>query len=239
MLPENEISRVLAVTAHPDDVDFAAAATIARFTDRSVEVVYCVVTDGDAGGSDRELDNDGMAELRRAEQRDAAEIVGVRDVRFLGHRDGTVEQSLDLRRDITRVIRQVRPDLVITHTPERNYSFIAPSHPDHRAVGGAALDAVYPDARNPYAFPELLLDEGLAAWTVREVWLNGHETPDHYVDVTETFERKLAALRAHKSQTGHVQGLEDALRERFALMAQHAGFGADRYAEPFKRVVTT
>ncbi|MBG0827895.1 PIG-L family deacetylase [Planomonospora sp. ID67723] len=237
MLPENEINRVLVVTAHPDDADFAAAGTIARFTDRGAEVVYCVVTDGDAGGFDRELDSGGMAGLRRSEQTAAAKLVGVHDLRFLGYTDGTVEQSLDLRRDITRVIRQVRPDLVITHTPERNYSFIAPSHPDHRAVGGATLDAVYPDARNPYAFPGLL-EEGLEAWTVPEVWLNGGENPDHYVDVTATFDRKLAALRAHASQTSHIEGFEGFLRTRFSSLAKNAGLGEDRYAEAFKRVPT-
>ncbi|MER5647075.1 PIG-L deacetylase family protein [Streptosporangium sp. NPDC002524] len=238
MLSENEISRVLAITAHPDDVDFAAAGTIALFTDRGVEVTYCVVTDGDAGGFDRELDNGGMAELRRAEQSNAAKAVGVTDVRYLGHHDGTVVQSLELRRDITRVIRQVKPDLVITHSPERNYRFIAPSHPDHRAVGGSALDAVYPDARNPYTFPSLLLDEGLEAWTVREVWLNGGPAPDHHVDVTDTFDRKLAALRAHASQIGHLEDFEDFLRGRFSQIAAEAGFGEGRYVEAFQRVST-
>ncbi|GIH89545.1 PIG-L deacetylase family protein [Planobispora siamensis] len=238
MPSDNEITRVLAVTAHPDDVDFAAAGTIAQFTDRGVEVTYCIVTDGDAGGFDRELDNGGMAGLRRAEQTAAAKVVGVHDLRFLGYRDGVVEQSLDLRRDITRVIRQVRPDLVITHTPERNYAFIAPSHPDHRAVGGAALDAVYPDARNPYAFPDLLLEEGLEAWTVPEVWLNGGESPDHHVDVTDSFDRKLAALRAHASQVGHLEGFEDNVRARFSFLARNAGFGDGRYVESFKRVPT-
>ncbi|GGS81683.1 GlcNAc-PI de-N-acetylase [Planobispora rosea] len=238
MVSENEIDRVLVVTAHPDDADFAAAGTVARFTDNGVKVVYCVVTDGDAGGFDRELDNGGMAGLRRAEQTAAAGVVGVHELRFLGYRDGVVEQTLDLRRDIARVIRQVRPDLVITHTPERNYSFIAPSHPDHRAVGGATLDAVYPDARNPYAFPELLTEEGLEAWTVPEVWLNGHETPDHFVDVTDTFDRKIAALLAHTSQTSHIEGFEDFVRSRFALMAERAGFGEGRYAEAYKRVPT-
>lgn len=238
MLSENEINRVLVVTAHPDDVDFAAAGSIAGFTDRGVEVTYCVVTDGDAGGFDRELDNGGMAELRRTEQTNAAKIVGVSDVRFLGYHDGTVVQSLDLRRDITRVIRQVKPDLVITHTPERNYRFVAPSHPDHRAVGGCTLDAVYPDARNPYTFPTLLLDEGLEAWTVREVWLNGGQTSDHHVDITDAFERKVAALRAHVSQTSHAEGFEDFLRTRFSQLAAEAGFGEGRYAESFQRVPT-
>ncbi|MFC7590091.1 PIG-L deacetylase family protein [Nonomuraea antimicrobica] len=177
MLPESEINRVLVVTAHPDDADFASAGTVALFVDRGVEVTYLLVTDGDAGGNERTLDNSGMAELRRSEQLAAAKAVGVSDVRFLGRPDGRVVPSLELRKAIARVIRQVRPDLVITHHPDRNYRSIAPSHPDHRAVGGATLDAVYPDARNPYAFPELIEEEGLEAWTVREVWLNGGATP--------------------------------------------------------------
>ncbi|MBB4914089.1 PIG-L deacetylase family protein [Streptosporangium saharense] len=238
MLSESEIERVLVVTAHPDDVDFGAAGTVARFTDRGVEVVYCVVTDGDAGGFDREVDNGGMAELRRGEQTAAAKAVGVTDVRFLGYPDGTVVQSLDLRRDIARVIRQVRPDLVITHSPERNYRFVAPSHPDHRAVGGATLDAIYPDARNPYAFPELLREEGLDAWEAREVWLNGSPTPDHHVDITETVDRKINALRAHASQVGHMDDLDGFVRERFGRTAVAAGFGEDHYAEAFQRVST-
>ncbi len=238
MLNEDGISRVLVVTAHPDDVDFGAAGSIAQFTERGVAVTYCVATDGDAGGFDRELDNGGMAELRRSEQITAAKAVGVSDVRFLGYRDGTVEPGLGLRRDIARVIRQVRPDLVVTHSPERNYVNISPSHPDHRAVGGAALDAVYPDARNPYAFPELLADEELAAWVVKEVWLIGGPTPDHFVDVTATFDRKLAALHSHASQVSHMDAFDDFLRTRFAQMAQRAGFGEGHYAEAFQRVVT-
>ncbi|SDH50113.1 N-acetylglucosaminyl deacetylase, LmbE family [Sinosporangium album] len=238
MLDAAEINRVLVVTAHPDDVDFGSAGTIALFTERGVEVTYCVVTDGDAGGFDRELDNTGMAELRRAEQRAAAKAVGVEDVRFLGYRDGTVVHSLDLRRDIARAIRQVRPDLLMTHSPERNYQAISPSHPDHRAVGGAAIDAVYPDARNPYAFPELLRDEGLEAWTVREVWLSGGPTPNHYVDITDTIDRKLAALQSHVSQVGHIEGFADFARGRWSQMASAAGFGEGRYAEAFQVVPT-
>ncbi|MDR8408681.1 PIG-L family deacetylase [Nonomuraea sp. 3-1Str] len=238
MLAESEINRVLTVTAHPDDVDFGAAGTVALFGDRGVEVTYLVVTDGDAGGNERELDNSGMAELRRAEQTAAAKAVGVTDVRFLGYSDGTVVPSLDLRRDIARVIRQVRPDLVITHHPDRNYQFIAPSHPDHRAVGGSALDAVYPDARNPYAFPELLTEEGLEAWTVREVWLTGGSTPDHWVDVTDAIDRKLTALQSHVSQVAHVEGFADFVKERFASWGKRAGFGEGRYAEGFQVVQT-
>ncbi|MED7927556.1 PIG-L deacetylase family protein [Nonomuraea sp. LP-02] len=238
MLPQAEINRVLYVTAHPDDVDFGAAGSAALFVDRGVEVTYLLVTDGDAGGNERTLDNTGMAELRRTEQRAAAKAVGVTDVRFLGYPDGQVVPSLELRRSIARVIRQVRPDLVVTHHPDRNYRFIAPSHPDHRAVGGAALDAVYPDARNPYAFPELLLEEGLEAWTVREVWLTGGPAPDHYVDVTDVIDRKLAALLSHVSQVAHVEGFAEGVKSRFAAWGEQAGFGAGRYAEAFQVVPT-
>ncbi|GAA4568320.1 PIG-L deacetylase family protein [Planotetraspora kaengkrachanensis] len=238
MLDEAEIKNVLVVTAHPDDIDFGGAGTVAKLVDAGAEVVYCLVTDGDAGGFDRQVDNGGMAVARRAEQTAAADRVGVEDIRFLGYPDGMVEQSLGLRCDITRVIRQVRPDLVITSTPERNYARLGPSHPDHRAVGGATLDAVYPDARNPYAFPELLADEGLDAWTVREVWLMGTPTPNRYVDVTATVDRKIAALRAHESQTGHMQDLDGFVRGWLAANAATAGLPEGAFAEAFQAVVT-
>ncbi|GGO74219.1 PIG-L deacetylase family protein [Nonomuraea cavernae] len=238
MLAEGEIHRVLVVAAHPDDVDFGAAGTIALFGDRGVEVTYLLVTDGDAGGNERTLDNSGMAQLRRTEQTAAAKVVGVTDLRFLGYSDGTVVPSLELRRDISRVIRQVRPDLVITHHPDRNYQFIGPSHPDHRAVGGSALDAVYPDARNPYAFPELLRDEGLEAWKAREVWLMGGSTPNHWVDITTSIDRKIAALRSHVSQVSHIEGFADFVRTRSAAWAEQGGLGEGRYAEGFQVVPT-
>ncbi|MBO3747067.1 PIG-L family deacetylase [Streptosporangiaceae bacterium NEAU-GS5] len=234
----DDISRALVVVAHPDDIDFGSAGTVATLTDKGVTVTYLLVTDGDAGGFDRSYDNRGMAELRRAEQTAAAKHVGVSDLRFLGYPDGRVEPSLELRRDISRVIRQVRPDVVITSTPERNYQRIGASHPDHRAVGGATLDAVYPDARNPYAFPELA-DEGLEAWTVREVWLNGAPTPDHFVDVTANFDRKIAALRAHESQTSHITDLEGFIRGWLTANAARAGLPEGALAEAFLRVVTT
>nr|WP_225992918.1 PIG-L deacetylase family protein [Actinomadura rudentiformis] len=226
--------------AHPDDVDFGAAGTVAGWTDQEIEVVYLMVTDGDAGGFDDAVTRTEMASLRRDEQRAAAKCVGVEDVRFLGYPDGRVEATLALRRDLSRVIRQVRPDRVVMHSPERNYERIHPSHPDHRAVGSAALDAVYPDARNPYAFPELLADEGLAAWTVPEVWLVGGPTPNHYVDITDTYDRKLAALKAHASQTAHMgeDGLEQMLHGWLSGNARTAGLGEGRLAEAFQVVDT-
>ncbi|MDL4776184.1 MULTISPECIES: PIG-L deacetylase family protein [Thermomonosporaceae] len=225
--------------AHPDDVDFGAAGTVAGWTDLGIEVTYLMVTDGDAGGFDDAVTRTEMAALRRDEQRAAAKCVGVSDVRFLGYPDGRLEATLDLRRDIARVIRQVRPDRVLMPSPERDYRRIYPSHPDHRAAGSAALDAVYPDARNPYAFPELLADEGLAAWTVREVWITGGPAADHRVDITDRFDRKVNALRAHASQTGHMgDGLPEMLRTWLSANAAAAGLPAGRLAEAFQIVDT-
>jgi LmbE family N-acetylglucosaminyl deacetylase len=238
MLDDSEVQRVLAIVAHPDDVDFSAAATIAGWTDAGIEVVYCLVTDGDAGGYDEAMPRDAMARLRRAEQAEAAKCVGVSELRFLGYPDGQLEPSLDLRKDLARVIRQVRPDRVLTSSPERNYARIGASHPDHRAVGAAALDAVYPDARNPFAFPGLLQEEGLAPWKVREVWLAASPAADHYVDVTASFDRKVAALRAHQSQTGHMADLEEFLRGWLSQAARRGGLPEGSLAEMFQVIDT-
>jgi LmbE family N-acetylglucosaminyl deacetylase len=176
--------------------------------------------------------------MRRYEQTEAADRVGVHDLRFLGYPDGRVEATLDLRRDLARVIRQVRPQRVVCPSPERNYARLGVGHPDHRAVGSAALDAVYPDARNPFAFPELLAEDGLEAWIVSEVWIAGTNAPTHYVDITQTFPRKVAALRAHVSQTGDRDGLEGFLRERLARAGEQAGFPEGRLAESFQVIDT-
>ena len=234
MLTDAELQRILVIAAHPDDIDFSAAGTIAGWTDAGIEVTYCLVTDGDAGGYDESVPRSEMAPLRRKEQTAAAACVGVQDLHFLGYPDGRVEATLALRKDLARVIRQVRPDRVACPSPDRNYQRIGASHPDHRAVGSAALDAVYPDARNPFAFPELLADEGLEPWKAREVWVSAAPGPDHYVDVTDTFHRKVAALRAHESQTGHMDNLEDMLRGWLAHNAERAGLPAGHLAEAFQ-----
>src|SRR5580704_16702525 len=135
MLTDSEIQRVLLIAAHPDDIDFSAAGTVALWTDTGIEVTYCLVTDGDAGGFDESVPRAEIAPLRRKEQTAAADCVGVHDLRFLGYPDGRVEATLELRRDLARVIRQVRPDRVVCPTPERNYARVGASHPDHRAVG--------------------------------------------------------------------------------------------------------
>ncbi|MHB1486945.1 MAG: PIG-L deacetylase family protein, partial [Acidimicrobiales bacterium] len=170
MLDDSDVKAALVVTAHPDDVDFGAAGTVAGWTDVGIEVTYCIVTDGDAGGFDSGLDRAQIPVVRQAEQRAAAGIVGVKEVVFLGHPDGAVIPSMALRRDISAVIRTVRPERVLCQSPERNFERIYASHPDHLASGEATLCAVYPDARNGFAHPELL-EQGLAPHSVAEVWV--------------------------------------------------------------------
>ena len=238
MLDDSDVGRILVIAAHPDDPDFGLAGTVARWTDAGIEVIYCIVTDGAAGGRDPSVSRADMAVLRQTEQTAAAKQAGVDDVRFLGYPDGRVEATLGLRKDLTRVIRQVRPGRLACPSPERNYLRPGVSHPDHRAVGSASLDAVYPDARNQFAFPDLLADEGLEPWTVPEVWIVGGPAPNHYVDVTETFGRKIAALRAHVSQTGQMDDLEDRLRDWLAAAAERGGLAAGRLAEVFQVIDT-
>lgn len=230
--------RLLAVMAHPDDVDFGAAATIASLTDAGTHVSYCLVTSGDAGSDDLTLATDALVELREKEQTAAAAEVGVTDITFLRHPDGRVEASLALRRDIAAVIRRVKPDVVLCQSPVRLLERVFASHPDHLASGEATLCAAYPDARNPRSFPDLLA-EGLEPHVVREVWLMAHAEPDLMIDVTEHFPRKIAALRAHTSQTARHPDLEGMIRTWLADGALRAGFPEGRLAESFKTVPTS
>ena len=233
------VERALVVVAHPDDLDFGAGGTLAAWTDAGIEVSYCLCTDGDAGGFDPDVPRDQIGGIRQAEQRAAAKELGVEDLVFLGYPDGRLTASIELRRDISRVIRQRRPQRLVMQSPERNWERIGSSHPDHLAAGEAAIAAVYPDARNPFAHLELAA-EGLEAWTVGEVWVmaGGGGVANHYVDVTDTFDRKLSALRAHVSQTAHMDDLETRLRGWLSTNAVAAGLPEGRLAEGF-RVVDT
>jgi LmbE family N-acetylglucosaminyl deacetylase len=239
VLNDDEIQRVLVVTAHPDDADFGAAGTVATWTAAGIEVTYCVCTDGDAGGFDPAVDRAEIPAIRRAEQQAAAKEAGVHDVRFLGYQDGRLEATQELRRDISRVIREVQPQRMLIQSPDRNWDRLPASHPDHLAAGAAAIAAIYPDARNPFAHPELLRDEGLEPWTVPEAWLMAHHETDHFVDITQVFDRKLAALRAHVSQTAHMDDLEERIRGWVAANAARAGLPDGRLAEGFKVVQTS
>jgi LmbE family N-acetylglucosaminyl deacetylase len=232
------IERVLAVMAHPDDIDFGAGGTIRALTDAGVEVSYCLITNGDAGGFDPEVLRSEIPGIRKAEQRAAGAVLGVHDVRFLDYRDGELTVSHELRRDISRVIRQVRPDRMLIQSPDRNWNRIQASHPDHLAAGDAAIQAIYPDARNPFAHQSLLLDEGLQAWSVPEVWVMASPSPNHWVDVTDTFDAKIAALRAHESQTAHMDDLPGRIRGWLSSWAEQGGLPEGRLAEAFMVVGT-
>ena len=238
MLADSGIERILVVTAHPDDVDFGAGGTIAAWTNAGITVTYCIITDGDAGGADPTVPRSAIPGIRRSEQVAAADVLGVSDVRFLGYRDGELTVTHELRRDISRVIRQVRPQRMLIQSPERNWERIYASHPDHLAAGEAAIFAVYPDARNPFAHPALLADENLPEWTVPEVWVMGSPTPNHFVDVTAMAERKIAALREHRSQVEHIEDFPTRVHTAMRMMAERGGLDADRLAEAFMVVNT-
>jgi LmbE family N-acetylglucosaminyl deacetylase len=236
-LAEDEIERILIVTAHPDDVDFGVAGSVAVWTDSGIEVSYCVVTDGDAGGFDPDVPRSEIAGIRRAEQTAAAEQVGVTDVTFLGHPDGRLYPTIELRRDISRVIRRVRPQRVVSQSPERNFTRMYASHPDHLAAGEATLCAVYPDARNPFAHPELL-EEGYEAWTVPEVWMMSFGSVDRFTDITSAIDRKIKALLCHVSQMTNPDGIDKLIRGWASANAAAANLPEGSYAESFQVIPT-
>jgi LmbE family N-acetylglucosaminyl deacetylase len=229
------IERILIVSAHPDDVDFGVAGSVATWTSSGIDVSYCIVTDGDAGGDDLEMPRDEMARIRRVEQTAAAATVGVHDLRFLAYPDGRLQPTIELRRDISRVIRSVRPQRVVCQSPERIWERVYASHPDHLAAGEATVCAVYPDARNPFAHPELLAD-GFDPWTVPELWLMAHPSVDVYVDTTDSIDKKIAALQCHKSQIPDPAGLDQRMREWGAMIGARVGLPEGRLAEAFKVV---
>jgi len=196
--------RVMVVTAHPDDSEFGAAGTVAKLVRDGCEVTYVIVTNGSKGSSDRAMTSERLIRIREEEQRNAARTLGVERVQFLGYEDGEVEDTRDLRRDVSREIRRWRPDLVICQSPSRTYHLGA-SHRDHRTVGGVVLDCVYPLARDHLAFPELLPD--YAPHKVREIYVMQWENPQLVVDIADVMDIKIKALACHASQFGDFAGL--------------------------------
>jgi len=232
--PDHDIERVLVVAAHPDDCDFGAAGTIAGWADAGLTVTVLLCTHGEQGGFD-DTNREQMPAIREREQVAASAALGVKDVRFLpGHRDGWLEPSWELQRQIVEVIRDVQPQRVLIQSPERWYDRIQASHPDHLAAGEAAVRAIYPAAENRYAWPELIERQRLEPWHVNEVWIMAHPEMTHVVDITDTFGRKVAALQAHASQTGHMgDQLVDFLSGWGSGVAEMFGLGQGRLGECF------
>jgi LmbE family N-acetylglucosaminyl deacetylase len=228
------IERVLVVVSHPDDAEFGAGPTIALLAARGARIDYVVTTDGGKGTEDAAVTPEQLSATRRAEQRAAADLLGVTDIVHLGYPDGYLTPSLDLRRDITRQIRRYRPDLVITQNPQRRLDhnpFIG--HPDHLATGEATLASVYPAARDHLNFPELWTDEHLEPWKVRQVLLTGVEEPNLWLDVSETFETGLASILAHASQVDP-DDVSERMRERARLVGEPQGIGM---AQAFQSII--
>ncbi len=221
--------RVLLIVAHPDDIESWAAGTVCRFIDAGRQVSFVLCTSGDKGASDPLLTSLEVGPIREAEQKEAARILGVDTVTFLRWPDSEVEPTLTLRRELVRQVRIHKPDLLITHDPAPPYRL----HPDHRAVGRAALDAVFPCARDALTFAEQITEEGLQAHLVPEAWLFASDAPDVWVDISSTLPRKIAARLAHASQHTDAQALERSWYRRAAEAGQAVGLAA---AEAFKRV---
>lgn len=230
-------SRALFVGAHPDDADYGAGGLLASWAAAGCLVTVVCVTDGDSGGFDAAVPRDDLPRIRRAEQEAAARELGISDVRFLGRCDGWVTADRPLRLDLAALIRELQPEAVVTHCPDRDYRFVHTYHPDHLATGAAVLAAVYPDARNAFAFPVDELD--LPPWEVPQVWFCGSPRAETVVDVTDVLEAKLRACSAHDSQTAMLAGtVEQELREEGGRIAREHGLPEGRVAEAYQVVDT-
>jgi len=226
---------VLAVGAHADDIDFGASGSVAKWAADGAEVHYLVITDGSKGSADPNMTSENLVATRQQEQRAAATTLGAKEVHFLGYEDGMLEVTMPLKKDIVHVIRQVRPDTVVVIDPTIVYSSELGiiNHPDHRAAGQATLDAVFPLARDHLSFPDLYTDEKLEPHKVAHVLLINFEKQNFYVDISATFETKVAALKQHSSQISNVERMTEMLQQRASTLGSKTG---SRYAEGFVRI---
>jgi len=228
--------KVMVICAHPDDPDFGAAGTIAHWVNEGADVVYVIVTDGSKGSAEPDMTREKLIDLRQREQQQAADILGVSQVIFLGYPDGEVKNTLQLRETIVRHIRQQKPDVLVTHDPTAriiNDSYL--NHTDHRVVGDTVLDAVFPLARDRLNFEEHE-QLGLSPHKVLDIFLLFTNQPNYWVDISNTIDKKIEALKQHDSQVGDLTELEEHIRERARQAAEHISF---EYAEIFRRIQMT
>lgn len=225
---------VVGIVAHPDDLDYGASATMAKFVEEGADVYYVILTDGGKGTEDRTMTSTKLRDIRREEQCDAGKHLGLKDVFFGDHPDGELQNTMELKKEVARYIRRLKPDVVVTMDPsmlyDANRGFI--NHPDHRAAGQAVLDAVFPLARDHMSFPELL-QEGHEPHKTRTMLLINLSGGNYFVDVTNTIEKKMAALRAHTSQIGDAEATLSRMRGWAESIGREHGM---KYAESFVRI---
>lgn len=225
---------ILAIGAHPDDLDYGASGTIAKWVKEGAKAYYLVATDGSKGCVNDEILTEQLIKIRRQEQESACRILGVEKVFFLSHIDGELENSLALRKEIARVIRHTKPDIVITIDPTFVYcvkdGFV--NHPDHRAVGQASLDAIYPFARDARAFPELL-NEGFKPHKVKQVMLLNFNVHNYYVDISSSLDLKIKALEQHKTQHQSIDKMKQEVQDEASEFGKYASC---QYAEGFVKI---
>lgn len=228
---------VLAIGAHPDDVEFGCGGTMAKLASEGAKLIFVVVTLGNRGSRSQKITAKKLIESRKQEQGEAAKILGAKEVLFLGHEDGGLTVDINLKGEFVRLIRKYKPDMIFTHDPNWIYqsrgAISSINHTDHRATGEAVLDAVYPLSRDLLSFPEQIA-EGLEPHTVREVYLFNFSDPDFRVDVTRFINKKLESIFAHKSQMDDTKRVEKWVRERLGLIGKKSGV---KYAEGFNRLV--
>jgi LmbE family N-acetylglucosaminyl deacetylase len=225
--------RAMIIYAHPDDIEFSVAGTAARWAQLGADVTYVVLTDGNAGSHELEMTPERLAAIRRREQEAAARVAGAARCLLLGHQDGMLQPSLEIRKELVRLIRLYRPQAVVCGDPRALFSgdsYI--NHPDHRAAATVAIDAVFPAAEMELLYPDLL-DEGLLGHKVNHVYISTRTDPNCYVDITDTIEIKIEALRQHASQLGDWDP-SDWIRQRAAEAGKQVGFA---FAECFRRMI--
>ena len=223
--------KILVILAHPDDPEFFCGATLARWAKAGHSIHYFLMTNGNKGGGP-DITPEQLVPLRQAEQRKAAALIGAESVKFLDMEDGYLVPSLDLRREVVRLIRREKPDVLVTCDPTLLYSWFGRlNHPDHRAAGQVVLDSVFPAAGNSHFFPELIDNEGLQPHTPREVWVSLAASPTVTLDVTSTWEIKINALKEHKSQVGDLAAFDQRMRARHT---EDSTDSAPRYEEHFR-----
>ena len=234
-MTEQEIQRVLVVAAHPDDADIGCGGTMAKWALQGKEVIYLICTRGDKGSSDPDMTSGRLAEIRTEEQRAAAQIIGVKEVRFLDGRDGELELTLAFRKTVAEMVRLFRPDVIFTHDPSVHvYDRGNLNHPDHRVVGTTTLDVVYPISRDALHYPDQLA-RGLEPHAVHEVYLFMANQPNMAFDINDTIDIKIEALRQHKSQFPDSDWVDGWMRQRHAEVGQ---IHAMPFAENFRHVIT-